>query len=31
MDPRGSWAKANTPYWSSHVENWYRSNQDAEE
>ncbi|MCP1968196.1 IS66-like element accessory protein TnpA [Bradyrhizobium elkanii] len=31
MAPRRSWAKANNPYWSSHVESWYRGNQDAEE
>ncbi|SDE77399.1 hypothetical protein SAMN05216337_103487 [Bradyrhizobium brasilense] len=31
MAPRRSWAKANYPYWSSHVESWYRSNQDAKE
>ncbi|MER8784295.1 hypothetical protein NKH60_24095 [Mesorhizobium sp. M1006] len=29
MAPRRSWAKANSPYWSSHVASWYRSNQDA--
>ena len=31
MAPRRSWAKANNPYWSSHVESWYRGSQDAEE
>ncbi|WP_292060862.1 transposase [Mesorhizobium sp.] len=31
MAPRRSWAKANSPYWSSHVANWYRSNLDVEE
>lgn len=29
MAPRRSWAKANSPYWSSHVATWYRGNQDA--
>ncbi|MER8734216.1 hypothetical protein NKH28_31180 [Mesorhizobium sp. M1227] len=29
MAPRRSWAKANSPYWSSHIASWYRSNQDA--
>lgn len=31
MAPRRSWAKANSPYWSSDVANWYRSTQDAQE
>ena len=26
-----SWAKANNPYWSDHVETWYRGHQEAEE
>ncbi len=26
-----SWEKANNPYWSEHVETWYRGHQDAEE
>ncbi|MER8448749.1 hypothetical protein [Mesorhizobium sp. M0130] len=29
MAARRSWAKANSPYWSSHVASWYRGNQDA--
>ncbi|MER9632166.1 hypothetical protein [Mesorhizobium sp. M0296] len=29
MAARRSWAKANSPYWSSHVAGWYRGNQDA--
>lgn len=29
MAPRRSWAKANSPYWSSQVASWYRSNLSA--
>lgn len=28
---RRSWAKANNPYWSSHVATWYAGHQDVEE
>jgi transposase-like protein len=31
MAPRRSWTKANNPYWSTHVETWYRGHQEAEE
>jgi hypothetical protein len=31
MAPRRSWAKANNPYWSSHVASWYAGHQDIEE
>ena len=26
-----SWEKANNPYWSEHVETWYRGHQEVEE
>jgi transposase-like protein len=31
MAPRRSWAKANNPYWSTHVATWYRGHQSAQE
>ncbi|MGO9847011.1 MAG: IS66 family insertion sequence element accessory protein TnpA [Methylocella sp.] len=31
MAPRRSWTKANNPYWSTHVETWYRGHLEAEE
>ncbi len=31
MAPRRSWAKANNPYWSTHIAAWFSSHQDAEE
>ncbi|MDW6022168.1 transposase [Mesorhizobium sp. BAC0120] len=31
MAPRRSWAKANSPYSSSHVASWFRGNLDAQE
>lgn len=31
MAPRRSWAKADNPYWSTHVATWYRGRQDVEE
>jgi transposase-like protein len=29
--PRRSWEKANSPYWSAHVETWYRGTLEADE
>jgi transposase-like protein len=31
MAPRRSWAKANNPYWSTHVATWFRGHQSAQE
>ena len=31
MAPQRSWTKANNPYWSTHVETWYRGHLEAEE
>jgi transposase-like protein len=31
MAPRRSWAKANNPYWSTHIATWFRGHQTAQE